>query len=56
MIVIPYTYSLMSVFEYYSMNIPLFFPTRHRLAAWDKELGLVVHRVYWFGHPNTTGL
>eukprot|EP00741_Cyanophora_paradoxa_P002856 tig00000640_g2772.t1 len=46
---IPYQLSVMSWFEYYRMNIPLFFPSLKLLIQWEVEYGITQERIY--GRP-----
>eukprot|EP00741_Cyanophora_paradoxa_P007298 tig00001098_g7059.t1 len=46
---IPYQMSVMSWFEYYRLNVPLFFPSPRLLVEWHQTHGVTWERVY--GHP-----
>jgi hypothetical protein len=46
-IVIPYQISTMSIFEYYRMNMPMFFPSKSLLTQWHKSFNLV-REISWF--------
>ena len=66
LILIPYTVSFMSVFEYYRMKIPLFVPTPALLEEWDhahhllgertwhRTRGVAVFRSPFPRHPQST--
>ena len=43
---IPYQVSVMSLFEQYRMNIPLFFPSIDLLASWQYEHGVMTERTW----------
>ena len=45
-IVIPYTKSVMHLFELYRMNVPLFAPSVALLARWEVTRHVVAERVY----------
>ena len=53
---LPYQVSVMSVFEQYRMNVPLFFPSQQLLLRWNAEHHLLIGRVItWFSqrpHPS----
>eukprot|EP00741_Cyanophora_paradoxa_P005853 tig00000113_g5671.t1 len=49
MVQIPYQTSVMSWFEYYRLNVPLFFPSYKLLLEWQRKYDLTWERVY--GHP-----
>lgn len=46
MVVIPYQVSIMSLFEWYRMGIPLFVPSPHLLAKWHVEKGVLSERTW----------
>ena len=62
MVVVPYTKSVMSFFELYRMNVPLFAPSVDLLLQWELKHHVMSERVYWSGaprpreYPNTTRL
>jgi hypothetical protein len=43
---VPYQVSVMSFFEQYRMNIPLFFPSLKLLTDWHYEQGVVIERTW----------
>ncbi len=45
-IYVPYQVSLMSLFEHYRMNIPLFFPSLDLLTDWDYTYRVVTERTW----------
>jgi hypothetical protein len=45
-IYVPYQVSLMSLFEHYRMNIPLFFPSLDLLTDWDYTYRVVTARTW----------
>ncbi|CAF2339147.1 unnamed protein product [Rotaria sp. Silwood2] len=45
-IYLPYQVSLMSIFEQYSMNIPLFFPSLDLLSEWHLKYSVVFDRTW----------
>ena len=49
MVLIPYQASVMSMMEYYRLNIPFFAPSQRLLISWIQSYGLVWERVY--GNP-----
>jgi hypothetical protein len=50
-LMIPYTKSVMSFFEYYALGIPIFVPDAALLTRWEKEFRVMKERVYWQGTP-----
>jgi hypothetical protein len=50
-LIIPYTKSIMSFFEYYALNIPIFVPSVELLYSWDKNYRVMKERVYWQQTP-----
>jgi len=49
MIIFPYQISVMTIFEVYRLNIPLFVPSQKLLLEWHTNYNFVWERVY--GHP-----
>lgn len=45
-VLIPYQVSLMSIFEYYRMGIPLWAPSPQLLAAWQMSYGVMSERTW----------
>lgn len=45
-IYLPYQVSIMSIFEQYSMNIPLFFPSLDLLSRWHLKFNIVHERTW----------
>lgn len=46
---VPYQVSVMSFFEQYRMNIPLFAPSKELLIHWECHYGALIYRTYnWF--------
>ena len=43
---IPYQVSTLSIFEYYRLNIPLFFPSKRLLKEWKNKYGILWERIY----------
>ncbi|KAJ1451068.1 hypothetical protein M885DRAFT_621165 [Pelagophyceae sp. CCMP2097] len=50
-LLIPYQVSVMSLFEYYRMNVPIFAPSPELLVNWHKKFNLLKERT-WFGVYN----
>lgn len=48
LVLIPYQVSVMSLFEYYRMCLPLFVPTKELLWSWHRRFALLKERT-WFG-------
>ena len=48
LVLIPYQVSVMSLFEYYRMCLPLFVPSKELLWSWHKKFKLLKERT-WFG-------
>eukprot|EP00658_Telonema_sp_P-2_P039455 TRINITY_DN2822_c0_g1_i9.p1 TRINITY_DN2822_c0_g1~~TRINITY_DN2822_c0_g1_i9.p1 ORF type:complete len:1003 (-),score=166.34 TRINITY_DN2822_c0_g1_i9:253-3261(-) len=48
-VIIPYQVSVISFFEYYRLNIPIFVPSKRLLISWHLEHNTLWERVY--GHP-----
>ena len=46
LVFIPYQTSVMSFFEYYRLNIPMFAPTLRLLVEWNAEYELIQGRIY----------
>jgi hypothetical protein len=46
LIMCPYQVSVMSFFEFYRMNIPMFFPDHKLLSKWHHELGMLNERTW----------
>jgi len=61
-VVVPYTKSVMSFFELYRMNVPLFAPSVDLLVRWEMKHAVMAERIYWSNtprptpYPNTTRL
>lgn len=58
MVVLPYQVSLMSLFEYYRMEIPMFLPSLQLLTTWHLKYH-VLHERTWssvYGNPQSTSL
>tara|TARA_B110001452_G_scaffold78343_2_gene63880 strand:+ start:308 stop:1945 length:1638 start_codon:yes stop_codon:yes gene_type:complete len=61
-VVVPYTKSVMSFFELYRMNVPLFAPSVALLVDWEEQNHVMAERIYWSraprptSYPNTTKL
>jgi len=53
-VIVPYTKSVMSFFELYRMNIPLFAPTVELLVRWERAHGIMNERIYWSRTPRTS--
>eukprot|EP00658_Telonema_sp_P-2_P002065 TRINITY_DN10785_c0_g4_i1.p1 TRINITY_DN10785_c0_g4~~TRINITY_DN10785_c0_g4_i1.p1 ORF type:complete len:720 (+),score=74.54 TRINITY_DN10785_c0_g4_i1:1-2160(+) len=49
MVFLPYQVSVISFFEFYRMNIPIFVPSKKLLVSWHMEHNTLWERVY--GHP-----
>lgn len=47
---LPYQTSVMTFFEFYRLNIPMFAPSLNLLASWDADFGFMDGRIY--GNPN----
>lgn len=45
-IFIPYQVSIMTIFELYRMNIPMFFPSYHLLCRWHYEHSVIKERTF----------
>ena len=46
-VVVPYTKSVMSFFELYRMNVPLFYPSVALLTKWELGAAVMSERIYW---------
>jgi len=53
-IVVPYTKSVMTFFEMYRMNIPLFAPSLPLLVSWEQRFSVMAERIYWSSAPRPT--
>eukprot|EP00908_Phaeocystis_cordata_P002738 Transcript_12981.p1 GENE.Transcript_12981~~Transcript_12981.p1 ORF type:complete len:545 (+),score=135.74 Transcript_12981:94-1728(+) len=53
-VVVPYTKSVMSFFELYRMNIPIFAPSVDLLVSWEQKQHVMAERIYWSGAPRPT--
>tara|TARA_B100001094_G_C17948229_1_gene679154 strand:+ start:260 stop:829 length:570 start_codon:yes stop_codon:yes gene_type:complete len=53
-IVVPYTKSVMHLFELYRMNIPLFAPSIALLTSWTLQGHAMQDRIYWKGTPKSS--
>jgi hypothetical protein len=50
-VLIPYTKSVMSFFELYRMNIPIWVPDVSLLSSWEQKERILKERVYWSKTP-----
>ena len=50
-VVVPYTKSVMSFFELYRMNVPLFAPSVELLVKWEMKHSVMVRCPYPYPHP-----
>ena len=48
---IPYQVSTISYFEFYRMNIPLFFPGKSLLVSWFEDYN-IISCLRRYGHPD----
>ena len=55
-VVVPYTKSVMSLFELYRMNVPLFAPSLALLVEWEMAHAVMAERVYWSAAPRPAEL
>ena len=51
MVLLPYTKSVMSFFELYRMNVPMFAPSLELLVQWERRHSLLKERIYWTAAP-----
>ena len=50
-VVVPYTKSVMSFFELYRMNVPLFAPSVELLVKWEMKHSVMVRCPYPYPYP-----
>lgn len=50
-VIVPYTKSVMSFFELYRLNIPIFAPSLKLLVKWERDYSVLAERIYWKRAP-----